>query len=1217
MNKNKLKSYAPQARREFIRAVGDRAALLGLSADGVHQSVQVSGEVAIIGGRPHPARIAAQRRQIEERIAREGYAAMIEEIAYTWFNRLTALRYMELHNYLGHGLRVLSHPSGGVIPEILEKAERVELPNLTRERVVEMKLDGNRDAELYRALLVAQCNALSQAMPFLFERINDATELLLPDNLLHSDSLLRKLVTAIDESDWERVEIIGWLYQFYISERKDEVIGRVVKSEDIPAATQLFTPNWIVKYMVQNSVGRMWLQTYPSSPLKAKMEYYIEPAQQSAEVAEQLKSITPEMIDPETITILDPACGSGHILVEAYDVLKEIYQERGYRQRDIARLILGKNLYGTDIDERAAQLSGFALLMKARADDRGILDDAIQPNVTAIAESAAINAEELAGALLKVTSKPRVVPIIVENNLWGDMNRQQSLMVGTATIEEAASASAAVSREDIVELLDLFKEGKTLGSLITVPDALTQKLPAIKQIVDDNLNSGELYAREAANTLLPFIRQAEVLAGKYDCVIANPPYMGSRLMNDKLKAFAAKNFPDGKSDLFAMFIERGFELLKRDGFNAMVTMESWMFLPSYQNIRERILSLHTIYCLIHLPYEGRGVTAMGISFGISAFSIRKQKIAGFNGSFSFSRHFELNGNGVPITFPSTNERLSQINVDKFSEISGSPIAYWVSDKVREAFTKGIPLVEIGEPRQGLATSDNDRFLRFWFEINFNKVRLNCENKLDAKTSKAKWFPYNKGGEFRKWFGNNDYVINWENDGQEVLAFASKLYGSPTRTIKNISHYFKSAITWSLTSSAAFGARFRPSGFIFDVNGMSMFPQSKKLDGVLGLLNSSLAKSFLSFINPTMAFQVGDIKKIPFIEGNNQTHIEKIVYEAVTIARNDWDSFETSWDFQLFPFLRSDLKASTVEQSFNNWQTHCNANIKRMQELETENNRLFIEAYGLQDELTPEVPEEQITLARAGAEADVRRLISYAVGCMMGRYSLSAPGLVYANSGNANFDASQYPSFPADDDGIIPVTDDEWFADDACHRFVDFLRVAWSPETLEANLRFVAAQLAPKQAEEPRETIRRYFSTGFFKDHMQTYKRRPIYWLFSSGKARAFECMVYVHRYTPATLSRMRNEYVTPLFGKLSAQIEYLAGQITAAATTAAGNKLRKRSDALKKKLTELQAFDEQLRHYADQRIALDLDDGVRANYGKFGPLLAETKAIAAESEASQ
>ncbi|HLA26491.1 MAG TPA: BREX-1 system adenine-specific DNA-methyltransferase PglX [Syntrophales bacterium] len=1190
MNKNKLKAYAPSARRAFIQAATDRAHFWGLSDKGA-EPIEEKGDVAIIGGRPFPRQVAGQRRKLEERIKREGFQQVMEAVAYTWFNRFLALRYMELHGYLEHGFRVLSNANGGTIPEILDHAAQVELPGLDRQKVMELKLDGGKDAELYRMLLVAQCHALHNAMPFLFEKIDDETELLLPDNLLHSDSLLRKLVVEIDEEDWQEVEIIGWLYQFYISERKDQVIGKVVKSEDIPAATQLFTPNWIVKYMVQNSLGRMWLATYPDSPLRQKMEYYIEPADQTDEVKAQLKAITPASLNPESLSFLDPANGSGHILVEAYDIFKEIYLERGYSSRDFPRLILEKNLYGLDIDDRAAQMAGFALLMKARNDDRRILQNGNVPrlNVMAIEGSEGLDAKEIAGNLLD-------------------------------------RATPEVTNQDITELVELFRHGKTFGSLITVPEGLAEKLPALSEIVDAKSRSGDMFAQQAAEAIFPFVEQAKILARKYDCVVANPPYMGNKGMNPVLKEYAKDRFPDSKSDMCAMFIERGFELAKVDcGYNALVTMQSWLFLSSFEAMREKLLTNHTIITMAHLGARAFGEIS-GEVVQTTTFVLQNRHVNAFRPVFF--RLIDGQEQQKEYALRSGQYRYETTAQDDFRRIAGRPIVYWASKRVLDIFESGTTLGKIGEVKRGMTTSDNNRFIRFWPEVSINKSFNKALDSKDAVRSGAKWFPYSKGGGYRKWFGMIDLFVNWEEDGRDVINFAKTVNKSFTRTIVNIPYYFRPSVGFSYITNGPFSMRWISPGCLYDSIGPGVFYKNDEWKFILACMNSKASEHLLKMLSPTIALQIADIIRLPVPSFTNNSLNGKwipIVEELVAISRVDWDSFETSWDFRSFPWLTEPLKSAYLAKSWKNWETHTVVKIKRMQELETENNRIFIEAYGLQDELTPEVPEDQITLARADREADMKRLISYAIGCMMGRYSLDQPGLVYAHSGNEGFDESKYESFPADDDGIIPVTDMDWFPDDVAGRFEEFLKVAFAPSPqpspargegalLEENLKFVAESLSPKAGKTPRETIRSYISTQFFKDHLQTYKKRPIYWLFSSGKQRAFECFVYLHRYNEATLSRMRNEYVTPLQGKLAARMDYLANEIDAASTTSARSKLQKQLEVLNKKQTELNAFDDLLRHYADQRISLDLDDGVKVNYGKFGNLLAEVKAIAGSDE---
>lgn len=1120
--------------------------------------MEEKGDIAIIGGRPFPRNIAGPRRALEDRIHRDGFNQVMEAVAYTWFNRFMALRYMEIHGYLEHGFRVLSNPGGGPIPEILEQAAKVELSGLDKSKVIELKLDGTKDSELYRMLLVAQCNALHAAMPFLFERINDETELLLPDNLLHSDSLIRKLVTEIDDEDWREVEIIGWLYQFYISEKKDQVIGKVVKSEDIPAATQLFTPRWIVKYMVQNSLGRMWLNTYPQSSLRQKMEYYIEPAAQTEDVQAQIKAITPATLNPELMTFLDPASGSGHILVEAYDIFKEIYLERGYSSKDFPRLILEKNIYGLDIDDRAAQMSGFALLMKARQDDRRILQNGNAPklNVMAIQESKDLNAKELAEHLID-------------------------------------KSNTDIKRQDIVDLIELFQHGKTFGSLITVPQLLAEKLPAISEIVKNRQQSDDMFARQSVEVILPFLKQAKILAGKYDCVVTNPPYMGRGYHAPLLKDYLNENYKGYEKDLFSAFMILNIKLTKESGRLGFMSPFVWMFISSYEELRKHFIDHTTITSLVQLEYSGFD----GATVPICTFTLGKAHIKNFTGSFIRLSEFRGAEQQGPKTLEAINNKecgwFFIQKADDFKKIPGSPIAYWISEKFRSCFSeKNLSEYAFSDGKN--ITGDNGKYQRYFWEVNSEKIGMN-----------SRWFFISKGGGYQKWIGTNDITIDWSKEAR--LHYKRDSVG---RLIDE-RLWGRDGISWGLITSSLPSFRllnkdttFSDVGLFFNIN-MDIMP-------ALALLNSKVAMNILNLMNPTLNFPMDVVLKIPFIKPQMLNVIERNTNSLIEITKKSHSSHEVDWNFSNLDLI--EISSENLMTAF----SIRTEKIKRInfeaKKLEEENNRLFIVAYGLQDELTPDVPEDQITLARADCEADMKRLISYAIGCMMGRYSLDQPGLVYANSGNIGFDSTKYKSLPADDDGIVPVMDLDWFEDDAACRFEHFLKVAWPSETLEENLKFVADSLSPKSGETPRDTIRRYISTQFFKDHLQTYKKRPIYWLFSSGKQRAFECLVYLHRYNESTLSRMRNEYVTPLQGKLAARADFLANEIEAAATTSARSKLQKQLDTLKKKRVELAAFDDLLRHYADQRIALDLDDGVKVNYGKFGDLLAEVRAITGGSE---
>ena len=1210
MNKNKLKSYAPAARREFIQAVTDRANAVGLFSDKDILPLEVKGDIVIIGGKNFPVKVAEQRKKLEQRIARDGFEQAMEAVAYTWFNRFVALRYMELHDYLNHGYRVLSNRNGSPMPEILEHAVDLDLSGINKETITDLKLDGGRDAELYRMLLVAQCNALHTAMPFLFERIGGETELLLPDNLLHSDSLIRKIANEVNEEDWREVEIIGWLYQFYISEKKDQVIGKVVKSEDIPAATQLFTPNWIVKYMVQNTLGRQWLATYPNSPLREKMEYYIEPAEQTEEVQAQLASITPKELDPETLTLLDPACGSGHILVEAYELFKEMYLERGYRTRDIPRLILEKNLYGVEIDDRAAQLAGFAVLMKARRDDRRILgsDNPVQLNIMAIQESKDLDGEQIARVLLQ----ERVIRIGTAEP------QQQELFQPRATqLPLSKTEKPEVNWGQIASLLDLFKEGKTFGSLLIIPEELKEALPRFNTLLIKAIQS-DARSRHFAETLLPLVRQAIFLSNKYDIIVTNPPYMGSKGFNPTLRAFAHHNYPDSRSDLFAMFMQHNLDLALRAGSIAMITMQSWMFLSSFEKLRTKLINSHTIISMAHLGARAfdiiGGEVVSTTAFVISNFRSHKYKAA----------YLRLTGGSCE------SEKQAELKVKRSSPffvaasalqtISGSPIAYWVNNIAYRAFS--LPqMCEVGATRRGLQTGNKEKFIRNWFECSSLKIEWRKLTKEEALESSAKWFLFNNGGEFRKWYGNLDLVVDWWNDGENIKKTGNAI-------IPSESLYFKSAVCWARLTTGDNAFRFHPHGVI--PGDLSPCFYCDDIWVSMAYFNTKCANYFLNIINPTITKTVGDVAKIPaFVENEKLSIVTENTKRLVSFHSLDWNSFETSWDFSIHPLLHQDYHKDTLEEKYCQLRTYWQEVTIEMRQLEEENNRIFIEAYGLQDELTPQVPLTEITLIcnpyyrYGGNKTDeeleaflltntMKELISYAIGCMMGRYSLDQPGLIYAHGGNIDFDPAKYRTFPADPDGIIPITDIEWFPDDAANRIVEFLKVAWPRETLDENLKFLAAALSPKAGEMPVDTIRRYLSTNFFKDHLQTYKKRPIYWLFSSGKERAFQCLVYLHRYNDGTLSRMRNEYVTPLFGKMNARIDFLQHDKDAASSTSVRNKLQKQLDSLKQKLAELTAFDEELRHYADKRIKLDLDDGVKVNYGKFGKLLAEVKAVTGE-----
>ena len=1259
MNTKNLKAYAPKARSQFIEAIKKRAAQLGIYQDKI-ADVQFEGGAAIIEGRAFTKKQGEQRRALERKVEekslsthKERYDLFIREMAYTWFNRLAAIRYMELHDYLDHGFRVLSNPnSADSLPEILDHASDVvdildpDQKYLDKNHIIELQLAGNKEEELYRELLLGQCHRLYNIMPFMFEAIDDATELLLPDNLTKTDSILKGLVNEIPEEDWSEIEVIGWLYQFYISEHKDAVIGKVVKSEDIPAATQLFTPNWIVKYLVQNSLGRQWLATYPESDLKGKMDYYIEPAEQSDEVIEKLRSITPTSIDPEQIKVLDPAAGSGHILVEVYEVLREIYLERGYRLREIPELILTKNIYSLDIDDRAAQLAGFALMMKSREDDRRIFqrveDGEVSLNVYSLQSTEGLDVDKLWQAL----------------NLEGNQQQGSTGGLFDGLGDESANAIPAKAGiyKEYFELLQILKasflQAKTLGSLIQVDSHHLQNLVSLKELFQAKEKGSDPSAKQAAHQLLPIISQAIILAKQYDSVIANPPYMGSKYQTPDVKKYLKDNFKGYEKDLFSAFIIRNLQLAKYRGELGFMTPFVWMFISSYEELRAKLIDDEVISTLIQLEYSG----FEGATVPICTFTLTKGHIDDYKGSYIRLSDFKGPSNQGPKTMEAIKNRncgwLFDAKPDDFKKITGSPIAYWISHKVRDIFFNNPSLGSTSEAAAGLQTGNNNRFVRFWYEIEINKIGLDGINdKYDALNSGCKWFPYTKGGGYKKWYGNNIDVVNWEFDGKEIR---KALIGMNPNIPRSEGHYFKKGITWGLITSAEFSARYSPSGSIFDIGSSKAMPNNQDLFPILSFLNSKVSSVFLKILTPTLNCSIGDLRKLPIVSLNKNS-CSILVEKLTEITKKDWMQVEYSQEFEQPSILswikgnsthHTELKSSQLSNQLTDfeiplveiyliWKKSNQQAIVEMQQLEHENNRLNIDAYGLQGELTPDVPIEQVTLTinpkyRYGGKVSdevlanrhqsdtFTELIRYAVGCMMGRYSLDRQGIIYAHTGNDTFKnfiaEGAYKSFPVDDDGIVPLASEDWlFGDDATARLREFMKTVWGDEHLQENLGFVAESLClhalkPAKNESANDTVRRYFSKQFYKDHCKTYKKRPIYWLFSSGKEKAFECLVYLHRYNEGTLSRMRTEYVTPLMGKYEAQHSLLAEQKIEATTTEA-RRIEKELKSLEKKQAELRTFDEQLKHYAEMRITLDLDDGVKANYGKFGNLLADVKAI--------
>ncbi|OLN30828.1 BREX-1 system adenine-specific DNA-methyltransferase PglX [Desulfosporosinus metallidurans] len=1163
MNKSVIKNFAVSARKKLIEQVMQKAFQIGITAKSITELKQEAGHI-ILNNIPQEKGFKHQRDKLIQEIEQKGYTQVMEEVAYTWFNRFIALRFMEVNNYLPTGVRVLSSPDPNrVEPDIIREALNVDLA--VDKNVIYDFQDKNDSEGLFQYLLIHQCNELNAILPFMFEMIADYTELLFPSNLLQEGSVIRDMVTSIPEEDWKEVEIIGWLYQYYISEKKDEVFADLKKNkkitkENIPAATQLFTPKWIVQYMVENSLGRLWLESHPNEELKAQWKYYLEEAEQEPEVQQQLDVLKNPDLNPLDIKVLDPCCGSGHVLVYAFEVLYEIYKSYGYMEEDIPKLILENNLYGLDIDDRAAQLASFAVMMKARSKSRVVFRENIRLNICAIQESNWMGDE--------------VREILVDREAW------------------------ELEQEVIKYLSDTFRDAKEFGSILDVRELdlefLEQRLDEVKNSVASDLL--EVPYRDAILKKLPgIILQAKIMGTKYDVVCTNPPYMGSGGMNGKLGNFLKDNFTKTNGDMSTVFMEVCFRYCTSNGYISIINIPSWMFISTYEKLRELIVEEKLIINMLHF---GRGI--FGSDFGTTAFVVRNRKLDNYFGTYR--RLFLVQGAVDSIEqkekwfFEGINKY--RFNQQHYLKISGSPIAYWVSENVLKSFEYE-SFSKIVNPRIGLVTGDTSRFSRLWYEIDINKVNFNA---VDSKLSGMKWFPYQKGGPYKKWFGNHEYVINWENDGFE-MKFDNSVNGRVKSHNYNGEFAFKTALTWTKITSGKFACRYSPNGFLFDDAGPICTVNELNQYFALGLLNSRIGEYYLNLINPTMNFLPGHINSIPLKKIGNKDYLVKInllVKQNISISKTDWNSLELSWDFLNHPLLI--YIGKTIEQSFNNWREFTKTQFAQLKDNEEELNRIFIDIYGLLEELTPEVQEKNVTIRKANLESDIKSFISYAVGCMLGRYSLDEEGLIFAGG---KFDQERYKTFKADADGILPVLSETYFDDDIVIQFVEFVKVTFGENTLTTNLDYIAETLGRKANESSRECIRRYFLKDFYKDHVQIYKKRPIYWLFTSGKEQAFNALIYMHRYDSSMVSRVRTDYLHPLQNKLEAEFLRLNQVLVSEDSPTEKTKATKRLKVLTKQMDELKKYDEVIHNLADQQIEIDLDDGVVVNYAKFEKVLAK------------
>ena len=1166
METKKLENFARYARRNLMEQV----------------TIKLERVLAVDSGasREQPEAVKELNNAIKEHDKEQ----VVERVAYTWFNRFCALRFMDVNRYTRIG--VVSPASGQFQPEILADAkmgyidEQVASGKI-RQHIIAL-LNGKAPShdpqgEAYRLLLVGACNYWHPAMPFLFERIGDYTELLMPDDLLSGNSILAYTREAMTPNACRDVEVVGWLYQFYIAEKKDEIFAGLKKNikispENIPAATQLFTPHWIVRYLVENSLGRLWLLNRPGSRLIERMDFYIEP--------EQVETDFLRISKPEEIKICDPACGSGHILVYAFDLLYAIYEEEGYDPAGIAEKILTRNLYGIEIDERAGALAAFALAMKARARQRRFFDHVVQPNIC-----------------------------VLQNIRFGENELQDYMdFIGYDLFTAQLQTT-----------LHQLNEAKHFGSLIR--PHMTDVTRSLQTLEERDIPE-DLFLGRTHELLLQALRQVDYLSPRYHIVIANPPYMGGRGMNGRLGVWLKENYVDVKSDLFSAFILRNTELTLPRGQLGFMSPFVWMFISSYEKLRGLLINQKTITSLVQLEYSGFD----GATVPICTFTLENAHHPDFKGGYVRLSDFRGSENQAPKTLEAINNPdcgwFYRASSNDFQKIPGSPIAYWASSQTKAVFESGKPLKQIGDTRQGMATSDNNRFLKVWFEVNSADFYIDASTHYEAKCSEKKWFPYNKGGEFRKWYGNAEHVINWEHEGAEVNEYAALLYGSATRTIKSISEYFKPSISWSKISSGNLAMRYYPKGFIFDVAGCCIFTDDENVrQYLLGMLNSYVARKLLSTISPTLNFEAGQIASIPILNAKKDLDDQRVITLLISAAKSDWNAYETSWDFTTLPLLSVDHRQTTLTETYTNLRSHWRGMTGEMQRLEQENNRIFIDAYGLQDELTAEVPLNEITLTcnphyrYAGNKSEeeletllladtMRESISYAVGCMFGRYALEEPGLILANQGDG---IAEYlsrvpePGFEPDADNVIPILDGDWFVDDIVGRFRDFLRLTFGNEHYEANLRFIEQALGKNGNA---RDLRDYFLKDFYRDHVKRYKKRPIYWLFSSPGS-SFNALIYMHRYRPDTVGVVLNDYLREFRAKLTSHKHHLeAVSINIHATQRDKTKALKETEKLNRIIVELEEYEREVLYpLAIKQVEIDLDDGVKVNYPKLGAAL--------------
>ena len=1138
MNKTTLKNFAVSARRELIERVELQALKIGISKEKIEAADVESSDAFVIQGNTLTDLERRQRNQLINRIEDKGYDQVIEEVAYTWFNRFVALRYMEVNDYLPTRVRVLSSESGtSTEPDMIKEALTLDL-EIDKEKIYNLKIENKTD-ELFKYLIQLHCNDLNKYMPFMFEPLEDYKMILFPEGLLGTESFVMEMIDTnnIPEVDWQQVEIIGWLYQFYIVEEKDRVFKekKKYKSSDIPFATQLFTPEWIVKYMVQNSLGKYWVESHPEDEqLIESWDYYLE------NTDEKYRDMKQELINSdlnvEEIKCFDPAMGSGHILVYMFDLLYEIYSKRGYMSREIPKLIIENNLYGLDIDERAYQLAGFSIIMKALEYNRRFL-----------------RTIERDGLTLNLAT-------IEESNILTDKH------IEYLNLNDEESAK---------QYIEQFKHAKSIGSLLKLNNYETLEIETRLEEILKTPSQSIFYEELREQVLYYFpkiIKQTKIMKQKYNIIITNPPYIGRKSINKELTEYLKENYPNSRENLFAPFMELN-HLQSEKGFTAQVNQQSWMFLPSFKKLREEIIETKFIDTMLHLGSRAFEEIS-GEVVQASAFVLRNTKI---NGDGTYLRLVDFNNakekkiKTIKATQDPNVSYYYKFNQSDFTDIPGNPVAYWI--KNIKNFTNNL-MENIFFSGGRNKTHGDKKYVRYHWEVS------NSRN----------WRLYAKGGEYRKYYGNEYHVVNWTESARENYKFHGGLL--------NEKYWNKLGITWSLTSSKA-SFRIKREPLIYSSASPTIYNDLFDINyKALGFLNSCVASYYLDIFNPTLSTTVGDVLNLPYDEKSYPENIDKIVKDNIGIAKTNWNSYEVSYEFKKHPLLY--YKSNMIEQDFKDWNAFTKYQFNQFKENEEKLNRIFIEIYELENELTPDVEDRYVTVSKANLERDMKSFISYVIGCVLGRYSLDKEGLIYAGG---KFDSSHYQSFPVDENNILPILSGAYFEDDIVSLFIDFIKTVYGTETLEENLTFVAEAIGKRANESSREGIRRYFLNNFYKDHVQTYKKHPIYWQFTSGREKAFNCLIYMHRYDKTTLSRIRTEYLHDVQARYETVKSDLQYVINSDASASEIRNAKKELTSVDKKIIELKEFDEKLHHMADMQIEIDLDDGVKENYEKFKGLV--------------